>query len=53
MAVSAIAHALERFLGWVRPALLIYAGIVVVLGRALFVRLPTGVPAGGGSGHRC
>ena len=33
-------RALERFLGWVRPALLIYAGILVVL-VFLFVRLPT------------
>ena len=33
-------HALERFLGWIRPALLIYAGIVIVL-ALLFVRLPT------------
>ena len=32
--------ALQRFLGWVRPALLIYAGILVVL-VLLFVRLPT------------
>ncbi len=34
-------HALERFLGWIRPALLIYAGIIVVL-VLLFLRLPTG-----------
>ena len=34
-------HALQRFLGWVRPALLIYAGIVAVL-VFLFLRLPTG-----------
>jgi len=33
-------RALERFLGWVRPALLIYAGIIVVL-VLLFIRLPT------------
>jgi len=33
-------RALERFLGWVRPALLIYAGIIVVL-ILLFLRLPT------------
>jgi len=33
-------HALQRFLGWVRPALLIYAGILVVL-VLLFIRLPT------------
>jgi multidrug efflux pump len=33
-------HALERFLGWVRPALLIYAGIIVLL-VVLFLRLPT------------
>ncbi|MEI9989129.1 MAG: efflux RND transporter permease subunit [Rhizomicrobium sp.] len=33
-------EALERFLGWVTPALLIYAGIVVVL-VLLFIRLPT------------
>jgi len=33
-------RALERFLGWVRPALLIYAGIIVVL-VLLFLRLPT------------
>ena len=33
-------RALERFLGWVRPALLIYAGIIVVL-VVLFIRLPT------------
>src|ERR1700689_2910669 len=32
--------ALERFLGWVRPALLIYAGIIVLL-AILFIRLPT------------
>jgi multidrug efflux pump len=32
--------ALGRFLGWVRPALLIYAGIIVVL-AVLFIRLPT------------
>jgi len=32
--------ALKRFLGWVRPALLIYAGIIAVL-VVLFVRLPT------------
>jgi multidrug efflux pump len=32
--------ALQRFLGWIRPALLIYAGIVVVL-IVLFIRLPT------------
>jgi len=32
--------ALGRFLGWVRPALLIYAGIIVVL-AILFIRLPT------------
>ncbi len=32
--------ALTRFLGWVRPALLIYAGIVVVM-VLLFLRLPT------------
>lgn len=31
---------LERFLGWVRPALLIYAAIVVLL-VLLFLRLPT------------
>jgi multidrug efflux pump len=31
---------LERFLGWVTPALLIYAGIIVVL-VLLFARLPT------------
>jgi multidrug efflux pump len=31
---------LERFLGWVTPALLIYAGIIVVL-VFLFARLPT------------
>jgi multidrug efflux pump len=31
---------LERFLGWVRPAMLIYAGIIVVL-VFLFTRLPT------------
>jgi multidrug efflux pump len=34
-------RAVQRFLGWVRPALLIYAGIVVVL-IILFIRLPTG-----------
>ncbi len=33
-------HALERFLDWIRPALLIYAGIHVVL-VLLFLRLPT------------
>ncbi len=33
-------RALERFLGWIRPALVIYAGIIVVL-VLLFVRLPT------------
>ncbi|HUB84562.1 MAG TPA: efflux RND transporter permease subunit, partial [Rhizomicrobium sp.] len=33
-------RALEKFLGWVRPALLIYAGIIVVL-VLLFIRLPT------------
>jgi multidrug efflux pump len=33
-------HALERFLDWIRPALLIYAGILVVL-VLLFLRLPT------------
>ncbi len=33
-------HALQRFLGWVRPALLIYAGILIVL-VLLFIRLPT------------
>jgi len=33
-------NALERFLGWVRPALLIYAGILIVL-VILFIRLPT------------
>ncbi len=33
-------EALQRILGWVRPALLIYAGIVVVL-VLLFIRLPT------------
>jgi multidrug efflux pump len=32
--------ALDRFLGWVRPALLIYAGIIVLL-AVLFIRLPT------------
>ena len=32
--------ALERFVDWIRPALLIYAGIVVVL-ILLFLRLPT------------
>ncbi|HSM95033.1 MAG TPA: efflux RND transporter permease subunit [Rhizomicrobium sp.] len=32
--------AVTRFLGWVRPALLIYAGIIVVL-VLLFIRLPT------------
>jgi multidrug efflux pump len=32
--------ALGRFLGWVRPALLIYAGIIVLL-VFLFIRLPT------------
>jgi multidrug efflux pump len=32
--------ALGRFLDWVRPALLIYAGIIVVL-VLLFIRLPT------------
>jgi multidrug efflux pump len=34
-------HALQWFLGWVTPALLIYAGIIVVL-VILFIRLPTG-----------
>src|ERR1700730_6179233 len=33
-------HALERFLGWVWPAMLIYAAIIVVL-VLLFLRLPT------------
>jgi multidrug efflux pump len=33
-------RALERFLHWVRPALLIYAGIIAVL-VVLFLRLPT------------
>jgi multidrug efflux pump len=33
-------NALERFLGWIRPALLIYAGILIVL-VILFIRLPT------------
>lgn len=33
-------NALIRFLGWIRPALLIYAAILVVL-AVLFVRLPT------------
>jgi multidrug efflux pump len=33
-------HALERFLSWIRPALLIYAGIIVLL-IVLFLRLPT------------
>ncbi|HEY2070662.1 MAG TPA: efflux RND transporter permease subunit [Rhizomicrobium sp.] len=33
-------RALERFLGWIRPALLIYACIIVVL-VLLFIRLPT------------
>jgi multidrug efflux pump len=33
-------RALERFLGWVTPALLIYAGIIAVL-VLLFIRLPT------------
>jgi multidrug efflux pump len=33
-------HGLERFLRWVRPAMLIYAGIIVVL-VILFVTLPT------------
>ncbi|HEY5238432.1 MAG TPA: efflux RND transporter permease subunit [Rhizomicrobium sp.] len=33
-------NALTRFLGWVRPALLIYAGIIAVL-VFLFLRLPT------------
>jgi multidrug efflux pump len=33
-------HALERFLGWIAPAMLIYAGILVVL-VLLFIRLPT------------
>jgi multidrug efflux pump len=33
-------NALGRFLGWVRPALLIYAGIIVLL-AILFIRLPT------------
>ncbi|HEX2591330.1 MAG TPA: efflux RND transporter permease subunit [Rhizomicrobium sp.] len=32
--------ALERFLRWVRPALIIYAAIIVVL-ALLFIRLPT------------
>jgi multidrug efflux pump len=32
--------ALDRFLDWVRPALLIYAGVIVVL-VLLFIRLPT------------
>ncbi|HEY5046663.1 MAG TPA: efflux RND transporter permease subunit [Rhizomicrobium sp.] len=32
--------ALERLLHWVRPAMLIYAGIIVVL-ALLFIRLPT------------
>jgi multidrug efflux pump len=33
-------RALERFLGWITPALLIYGGILVVL-VLLFIRLPT------------
>ncbi len=33
-------RALERFLGWVRPALVIYAAIIAVL-ILLFLRLPT------------
>jgi multidrug efflux pump len=33
-------RALERFLRWVRPALLIYGGLIIVL-VLLFIRLPT------------
>jgi multidrug efflux pump len=33
-------HALERFLGWVTPALLIYAAVIALL-VFLFIRLPT------------
>jgi len=33
-------HGVERILGWVRPAMLIYAGIIIVL-ILLFIRLPT------------
>ena len=38
--VNRYRSALDRFLDWVRPALLIYAGIIVVL-ALLFIRLPT------------
>ena len=34
-------HALERFLGWITPALLIY-GVIIVALVILFIRLPTG-----------